>query len=82
MLENYNVGCKILSRRRLRSTKVSALPWSIYKKASTGASADAECSAVLHGLLNRACVDAIAVLHGLLGLTYLPFVQYCTACFK
>ena len=37
--------------------------------ASAGASADAECSAVLHGLLTRACDNAIAVLHGLLGVT-------------
>ena len=36
---------------------------------AAGASADAECSAVLHGLLTRACDNAIVVLHGLLELT-------------
>ena len=40
MLKNYNVGCKILSTRRHQSTR-----------ASTGASVDDECSAVLHGVL-------------------------------
>ena len=35
----------------------------------TGATADAECSAVLHCLLYKGCVDAIVVLQGLLLLT-------------
>ena len=46
MLENWNAGCKILSTRRVQSTEVSASPWPIYKRASAGVSADAECSAL------------------------------------